>query len=1032
MADDKKETQTPFQIIEAAPDCREPTPYVPGPGDKAPYLVFGFDLGISSCGWCVLDKANNRVVALNSRLFDAPQLPKTGQSKAAARGAFRRARRTNDRRQARRRHAIACMVDAGLLPQGASGASLQTRKGERHPIALRAAGLDEPLSDRELAQALYSIAGHRGYIPHGEGKADKEAGKLLAAVKANSASLAAGGYRTVGEMFAAQGRSRNRKGGYELCATNAELIAEARLLISTQRRLGNPKCTQAFADRLEKESLSYLTDLSAVEKSAYAKVKGCTYFADAGLKAAPDCAPSSEMCRAWEKLTHLRTVSAGGFESPLPAPVVERAVRTLFSPSPIRGNKACRVTYKALRKWMDLPSTASFKGVSAEREDREPFCPKAWRAMREALPEATMRRLADERELADAVACAAAYSRSKSTFESLLFRNERTPQVQGTEALRRLAAQDAEAIAAALPYSSKSFSGYGRRSLRALDLIIGAFEEGAGGLHKAEEAVGLYAKRTQERSRARFLAPYESFDPTCSNPVVLRAMSQLRRVYNAMVSTYGLPAEVHIELARELKLGKAKRDEISKSQNAARKRREEDRKLVAAMLGCAEGDVTGKQLLIEELYAQQEGIDLYTGQPIDHARALGEHGYAQVDHILPYSRTCDDSKANKVLCLASSNQDKGARSPLEWLCGAESEAFAGRVLAAFSAKRISYGKRERLLCADLAVKQDGFLSRNLNDTAYLCRNAAEWIRESAEFAAGERKQRVICPQGRVTAMLRRAWGLPAKDRSDERHHAADAAVIAAADQGTVMRAAKASAARKAAPRADSARIAASAQPWPGFSNQVAEALSRAVPVHAQDHKVGGAVLEATVYRFLGRDDKGLARLRAGGKEVKPSGNCVVSPDGKSVKKLGDQAFLQLWWDPELKVRGRREPGGWLADPVFVFDVPALARGEYVPRFAKQGVPRNRWQPVPQRCLAQAPLRLFPGDLLDTGGVFRRYSTYGIGQANWQLQSAFQNVAKDLRKEELRVATKGYPISGSTRGGIKVLTPSVLGWPGYIA
>lgn len=39
----------------------------------------------------------------------------------------------------------------------------------------------------------------------------------------------------------------------------------------------------------------------------------------------------------------------------------------------------------------------------------------------------------------------------------------------------------------------------------------------------------------------------------------------------------------------------------------------------------------------------------------------------EIEHILPFSKTLDDSMANKTLCTAKANRDKGNRSPFE--CG---------------------------------------------------------------------------------------------------------------------------------------------------------------------------------------------------------------------------------------------------------------------------------------------------------------------------------------------------------------------------
>src|SRR5262249_21215945 len=51
----------------------------------------------------------------------------------------------------------------------------------------------------------------------------------------------------------------------------------------------------------------------------------------------------------------------------------------------------------------------------------------------------------------------------------------------------------------------------------------------------------------------------------------------------------------------------------------------------------------------------------YTGQPIGIAQLLSDA--VEIDHILPFSRTLDDSIANKIVCLRQANRDKGNRTP---------------------------------------------------------------------------------------------------------------------------------------------------------------------------------------------------------------------------------------------------------------------------------------------------------------------------------------------------------------------------------
>lgn len=54
--------------------------------------------------------------------------------------------------------------------------------------------------------------------------------------------MAAGSYRTVGEMLNAQGRSRNRGGDYALCVYNSQIQDEVKALFAAQQSPWQRRC----------------------------------------------------------------------------------------------------------------------------------------------------------------------------------------------------------------------------------------------------------------------------------------------------------------------------------------------------------------------------------------------------------------------------------------------------------------------------------------------------------------------------------------------------------------------------------------------------------------------------------------------------------------------------------------------------------------------------------------------------------------------------------------------------------------------
>jgi CRISPR-associated endonuclease Csn1 len=272
-----------------------------------------------------------------------------------------------------------------------------------------------------------------------------------------------------------------------------------------------------------------------------------------------------------------------------------------------------------------------------------------------------------------------------------------------------------------------------------------------------------------------------------NNPTVHVALNSLRRVVNTLIDRFGsVPSEIHIELTRDLKLPRKRRDEINADQ--ARNQRENER----IKKFCAEHGIVNpsandirKVRLWEELGKDQFArCCVYSGKPISAAQLF--NGDAEIEHILPFSRTLDRSLTNLTLSMRWANRLKGNRSPFDAFHGdihAKSGIIWQEVLQRIS--RLPKEKRNRF-SEDAMKKFDddtGFIARQLNDTAYMARMAARYLKSL------DGVEHVLSNPGRLTALVRGKWHLNGilsddnlKSRNDHRHHAVDAAVIALTDR----------------------------------------------------------------------------------------------------------------------------------------------------------------------------------------------------------------------------------------------------------
>lgn len=957
------------------------------------YLILGMDPGIASCGFALIDINNHEILEMGVRLFDAPLYPKTKQSLAVIRRGFRSTRRNIDRTQDRLKHCLECLKEHDVVPQDATKEYFHTIKGDRQPLNLRVDGLSRVLTSREWALVLYSLCKRRGYIPHGEGAQDKssEGGKVLSAISANKEALEAGEFRTVGEWLASLPCSRNRAGNYDKCITHEQLIDETHVLFEKQRSLGSEYASEEL-EREYVEICNWERPRDEFDKRTYGLVGSCVYFPQE--KRAARCTLTSELVSAYGALGNITIVLGDGGTRRLTAAERDECIRVLFTADP--NAKTRVVKFGALRKKLDLSSHDYFKGVSADDEKtREVYKPNGWRALYSTLRGSNpqlLARLRNDIDLADAVMEAAAYASSASSLD---------------KCFSQLPLDDDERQAlCALPYSSKVLNGYGSRSKKALDLLLAYLKEPEVlNLTDAEAACGLAAMRLggPQIERSEKLIPYEAWlsatGRTNNNPVVLRAMSQMRKVVNAICGKWGVPNEIHVELVRELRLPKRERDRQDKINKKNEKERASIADRVAELLSCGPNEVSGKQVEKYRLWEEQECFDLYTGAPIEVMRLVSDDSYTQIDHILPFSRTGENSRNNKVLVLSESNQQKREQTPYEWMNsdqpGAPSwDEFKLRVQAN---QHLKYRKKEFLLEQDLDSKEADFLQRSVTDTAYMSREVCAYLSDCLLFPDDGMKVHVVPTTGRATAWLRHRWGLnfgltDEKDRADDRHHATDACVIAACSRSLVIKTAKVmkgthwSVTRHMTPeeRRD-ARMEAlrESMPWESFADDVRARRDSVVPTRYVPRKGSGELFEQTVYSYVGRNEKGqdLGRKKGADKD-KVMGNAIVSDDGKSVIKVSEMLCLRLWHDPEIKKKGK-VVGGWYADPVYKSDIPALKDGSYVPKIAKAHCGRAAWVPVPDRALVRCPIEIYLGDLVQIGENVGRFSGFNMSSVKWE-------------------------------------------------
>lgn len=999
----------------------------------------GLDIGVASCGLCLVDVLNHEIVLMASHLFKSPVVDKkkasaAPESLASVRRGARSVRR-NIMREGRRKKAIrAVLADAGLIPADAGGEWFSARRDERTVVKVRAKALKYPLNSRELARVLYSFASHRGYIDHGKSDKEDDAGKVKKALAANHAALAVGECETFGQYLSGQPRSRNRAGDYSYTADIGMTVDEVRTIFARQREFGSEIATEALEERYIAE-LTWLTDTSKRDMSTYLEVGFCTYRGAPYRRGAMSTI-SFAMVRAHQTLCNAVILHGDGSTSTIPGDVRIEIVRELFAVK----KSVKPLKWSGLRRRLGLAEDDLFKGCPVEEEKRDCIALPAWAVLCSGLYDNhrnLLERLHDNIDDADAVCSALTFASSAAS-------------LAGRLAPLALTDDEVEAIVD-LPYSARLFSGYASASLEALQMLRGTFEDPRiMNLRQAEEASGLAQVRTmltEERGESSdgLLCAFSEYDPTCKNPVVLRATAQVRRMVNSAIRHYGLPDIIRVEVARDLKRSKHEREIVAEGNRARLELNEQAKRDIIEFFGLPDGyHVRGRDLAMVKLYREQGGKDPYTGAGIDFRRMLEEHGYAEIDHILPISRTCDDSQTNKVLCLTKSNRDKSNRSPFEWMASGEDSApdwgeFCGRMkrwAKNCEPRRYANKKLANLTCENLAERTGDFIDRNLNDTRYMSTALAKWLRERLPFPR-DNHEHVFCIAGGATALMRGVWGIGItgpdgrKNRDDDRHHAVDAAVIACCTPGIVKNVALVNEGHARAEERQ--RLFRDSLPYPEFKEQVDAWIPCIVPTLTLPRTVTGSVLKDTVYPYLGRDEAGkdlylAVKKDKEGRTVEKKVNKATTmwKDGRGgCRAYGAMCALDAVFDASAGKRGK-----WTFDPVYCIDIPQRDDGIRSMRVFSKEKAIDMWDTV--EVPEDAPrMTIRRGDVLVCDGKAARFYCFDISVNAIKLFS--QRGGKALQATG-PLSDESFPSPSKWGTDIRVMQEDCLGlcWLSFLA
>ncbi|SFV89185.1 CRISPR-associated protein, Csn1 family [hydrothermal vent metagenome] len=876
--------------------------------------ILGVDLGVASVGWALVDDENNEIIDSGVRIF-TQSTNKDGKTLASVRREFRGSRRGLNRKKQRLNQLKKLFIAHKLLSKS-EFKHLFDSKNRLDIWQLRAKGLDRQLNNQEWARVLYHIAKRRAYQSNrkSESNGDDSKKKVLSAININQAKMNQGGYQTIGEMIYKENKhpgdgkiKRNKKDKYTNSISRDLLRDEIDILFEKQNEFGNQYTDATFRDGYKQiaftqRPIQFNTDLvgkCTFEKDEYRGAKNCfstekstilskinntdlidkdtgeivRLFEYATLESLLDVFYSTKEVKyttlrkqlkisdnfEFKQLNYYQNFE---YKTNIKAKIVdfyqledwlslEQKVLLEKQVLDDKKEKFKRYKYSSIRSILSLPDSQKFNGVKYDTKVEDTAFGKlnGYYSIKKELSKDVFELLFVDKDKFNKIAEILSYQKDDDSatndLKSQVFNGLNLDENIIDEAINGLL--------------NISFSGFNNLSIKALDKILPYQEQGFK-YHDAVAEVYKHHSQFKATNPQQYLRPLnkeENYQIT--NPTVKRVFSQFRKVLNAVIRKHGSFDAMHIEMARELKNSKKRKSEIETGQKEYQQEKEA---LKAKFLENFGYEGSGRDLLKLRLYEQQHGKCIYSKKEIKTNRLL-EDGYVEIDHILPWSRTFDNSLNNKALCLSAENQNKGNKTPFEYLTNSDKDSEKWQEYKNYvgSFANIKQAKRNKLLNTtlpkrrgndlsgdDIENPESGFLARNLNDTAYASKFIKSFVEKNLIFAENsEIKQKVKVRSGALTNQLRYNWDIEEKNRGNNLHHAEDAIILAFATQGEVQRMSTISAKRAdfKYQTADERKIKFT-PPFSNFRDIVDESIDKIFVSFAPRRKIAGAAHKATI------------------------------------------------------------------------------------------------------------------------------------------------------------------------------------------
>jgi CRISPR-associated endonuclease Csn1 len=780
--------------------------------------ILGLDLGVQSVGWAIIRIDDENPVAVEHcgvRCFDSGTGVKSEieQGKDEPRNFKRRSARQIRRNQWRRKRRTLKLFNIlrnhNLLPIGngigdfpqqrqeiinhldkqlAENFSLLDNRIDAHllPYKLRAFALDRELPPFAFGRVLLHLSQRRGFLSNKKtAPKNEDEGQIKKEISQLQNEINEKGFRTLGEYFASldpeEKRIRQRWTGRSMFIREFNEIWKAQAALNSN-----------LTDELRKKIYGVLFFQRPL-KSKKGSIGKCEL--EPQHRRAPAASAEAQKFRYWQKILDLKVQKPDGFlrdlsreEQDKLADALELSEKQTFSA--IRKLLGLTKPKGAYRFNLETDGVKEIRGNSTSTRIGEILKERWFSVDNETI---------DETEKSKNVASALPKTEKDALISEILQFEHEDALTRRLEKRFKFDTNTASQLAAI-----RLEDGYVKHSKTAINKLLDVMIDRR--ICYATAKKEIYGKDDANEATFEFLpqilkslnkknlnnADIPFFKDDLRNPIVLRTLTEVRKVVNAVIRKYGKPKMIRVELARDMKKSRSERDMDNKKNHANEAKREAARSQIIKETG----NIEPKPIEIKKIILAEEcnWECPYTGKQITVVNLLGAEPQFDIDHILPFSRSLDDSYTNKTLCEIHENRHvKKNQTPFE-AYGGDPQRWH-EILTRVSNFRGTHASI-KLQRFKMETIPDNFPSRMLNDTRYISRLAGDYLGLLyGGKVDADGKLRIQTSSGGMTAYLRGEWKLNAiladggdrKNRTDHRHHAIDAVVIALNNMGTVKK-----------------------------------------------------------------------------------------------------------------------------------------------------------------------------------------------------------------------------------------------------